>query len=88
MFSLKFIKSISYGSFTWGIMPFLNDVRALTDSYKDITLGFEHYVRSTLPVERVESNYRFFLHMFSTMGPRFLGPLLVKHELWQRPRLN
>lgn len=60
MFSLKFIKSISYGSFTWGIMPFLNDVRALTDSYKDITLGFEHYVRATLPVERVESNYRFY----------------------------
>jgi len=60
MFSLKFIKSISYGSFTWGIMPFLNDVRALTDSYKDILLGFEYYARSTLPVERIESNYRFY----------------------------
>nr|APG77190.1 hypothetical protein [Sanxia levi-like virus 1] len=60
MFSLKFIKNFSYGSFTWGIVPFLNDVRALTDSYRDITLGFEYYVNSTLPVERIESKFQFY----------------------------
>lgn len=43
MFSLKFIKNFSYGSFTWGIMPFLYDVRALADSYSDIIRGFDYY---------------------------------------------
>jgi hypothetical protein len=55
MFSLKFIKNFSYGAFTWGIMPFLNDVRALTDSYRDITRGYEHYFRTS---QQCEDEYK------------------------------
>jgi hypothetical protein len=53
MFSLKFIKRFSYGSFTWGIMPFLNDVRALADSYSDIINGYEYNFTRSHSIETV-----------------------------------
>lgn len=39
MFSLKFLKSISYGGFTWGIRPFMSDVKSLMNTVGDLQDG-------------------------------------------------
>jgi hypothetical protein len=36
MFSTKFLKEFSYGSFTWGVIPFISDLKALLTSLQDI----------------------------------------------------
>nr|APG77278.1 hypothetical protein [Wenzhou levi-like virus 1] len=59
MFSLKFIKRFSYGALTWGIIPFLSDVRSLADSYSDIINGYENIFRSPHSVETVRANRKF-----------------------------
>jgi hypothetical protein len=39
MFSKKFLKQISYGSVTWGVLPFMSDVKSLVATLKDINSG-------------------------------------------------
>jgi hypothetical protein len=36
MFSRKFLRDLSYGSVTWGVLPFVSDVKALLTSLKTI----------------------------------------------------
>jgi hypothetical protein len=36
LFALRFWKSLSYGSFTWGVMPFINDLKALIKSIENL----------------------------------------------------
>jgi hypothetical protein len=39
MFSKKFIKELSYGSITWGVLPFLSDLKSLQGSLSSINDG-------------------------------------------------
>lgn len=39
MFSKKFLKEISYGAVTWGVLPFVSDVKSLVGTLKDINSG-------------------------------------------------
>jgi len=39
MFSKKFIRELSYGAVTWGVMPFMSDLRSLAASLEDIHNG-------------------------------------------------
>jgi hypothetical protein len=36
MFSVKFLKQLSYGAVNWGVLPFISDVRSLIVSLRDI----------------------------------------------------
>jgi hypothetical protein len=35
MFSLKFLRSMTYGSFTWGILPFISEIKALLQALEN-----------------------------------------------------
>lgn len=41
MFTSKFWKSLSYGSFTWGVLPFVNDVKALIETIRNLSQGLD-----------------------------------------------
>lgn len=41
MFSRKFLKEISYGALTWGVLPFISDVKSLIASLQDIYGGMQ-----------------------------------------------
>jgi hypothetical protein len=51
MFSLKFLRELSYGSITWGLLPFISDVRNLCTSLK--SLFGQAKRRLAVPVNRV-----------------------------------
>lgn len=68
MFSKKFIKSLfsksSYGAISWGVVPFVNDLKALYSNFEDIFLGkaFSERVRrcrvaANIPRTVVNANY-------------------------------
>jgi hypothetical protein len=52
MFSLKFLRELSYGSFTWGIMPFISDLKALLNSLRDIFTSSRARFSSCTPISR------------------------------------
>lgn len=52
MFSWKFIKDLSYGSFTWGIMPFISELKGLFKSIDAILNSAPPKVQKTLNRKR------------------------------------
>jgi hypothetical protein len=59
MFSKKFLRDISYGAFTWGVLPFLSDLRALAQSLMDLYTGLKNYPRCTRVRRRVSYSKAF-----------------------------
>nr|WEU70970.1 MAG: maturation protein [Hangzhou steitz-like virus 8] len=43
MFSAKFLRNLSYGSFTWGILPFVNDIKNLFETIRNVQRGLRDY---------------------------------------------
>jgi hypothetical protein len=43
MFSKKFLRELSYGAVTWGVLPFISDLTALVNSLRDLFGRYEKY---------------------------------------------
>lgn len=43
MFTLRFIRELSYGSFTWGVVPFVSDLKALCDAVSNLLSGLDEF---------------------------------------------
>jgi hypothetical protein len=54
MFSKKFLKDLSYGAVTWGILPFISDVKAFATSLRDI-LNQNRNVKGVVRINRTRN---------------------------------
>lgn len=45
MFSAKFLRELSYGAITWGVLPFISDMKACLNSIKDLYRKAGSYCR-------------------------------------------
>lgn len=55
MFALKFWRQLSYGSFTWGVIPFLNDCKALIDTVNGLAKNLANFDYETSDVTSIAS---------------------------------
>lgn len=44
IFTVKFWKQLSYGSFTWGVMPFVSELLAVSKAVRNLSLDLEHFL--------------------------------------------
>lgn len=43
LFTKKFLKNISYGSFTWGVMPFISDIQAVLETIENLSVDLNDF---------------------------------------------
>jgi hypothetical protein len=49
MFGKKFAQSLTYGGLTWGVLPFISDVKSLAATVGDILSGIHNTVEKMSP---------------------------------------
>ncbi|UHM27592.1 MAG: maturation protein [Sanya levivirus 5] len=84
MFAMRFWKQLSYGSFTWGVMPFVSELKNLLEAIKNLSaslddFSYEDSFEDSFPID-----------ITGSMGPwsRVVGKLHVKYHLTGRADIS
>lgn len=65
MFTRRFWRQLSYGSLTWGVMPFVSDLRALLQTIRNVRAGLQSFAYEAshdCPIEKLRIDHTVCTH--------------------------